>query len=269
MQRQTLNTLLGIVALTALTACESMPVKVGDQSAKTVVTGSAGGATAQGGSSQLERCDKSLGTITFVEEANQPWMLELSQRYQVQSTVPLLRLMAQQSNCFVVVERGRAFNNMTMERGLAAGGELRSTSKMGKGQMVAADYTATPSVSFSERGTGGLGAAVGGYFGPLGRLAGSVTSNEAGTMLLLTDNRSGVQLAASEGSAKNWDMGLAGSLFGGGAWGSAGGFTRTPQGKVLAAAFMDSYNGLVRSVRNYKPQEVEGGLGNGGTLKVN
>ena len=55
----------------------------------------------------------------------------------------------------------------------------------------------------------------------------------------------------------------------GGAWGGAGGFTNTPQGKVLAAAFMDSYNGLVKAVRNYKAQDVEGGLGNGGTLKVN
>ncbi len=269
MYRPPLTALMGIAALTFLTACESMPIKMGDQSAKTAATGSAGGASAQGSNSQPERCEKSLGTITFVEEANQPWMLELSRHYQVQSTVPLLRLMAQQSNCFVVVERGRAFNNMTMERELAASGELRSTSKMGRGQIVAADYTATPSVSFSERDTSGIGAAVGSFLGPVGRLAGSVRSNEAATMLLLTDNRSGVQLAASEGSAKNWDMGLAGSLFGGGAWGSAGGFTRTPQGKVLAAAFMDSYNGLVRSVRSYKPQDVEGGLGNGGTLKVN
>jgi curli biogenesis system outer membrane secretion channel CsgG len=246
-----------------------MPVNIGDQSAKTAVTGSAGGASSPGSNNQLERCDKSLGTITFVEDPSQPWIAQLTQQYNIQSTVPQLRLMAQQSNCFVVVERGRAFNNMTMERGLAASGELRSTSKMGKGQMVAADYTATPSISFSERGTGGIGAALGSYFGPVGHLAGSVRSNEASTMLLLTDNRSGVQLAASEGSAKNWDLGLAGGLFGGGAWGGAGGFTRTPQGKVLAAAFMDSYNGLVRSVRNYKPQEVEGGLGNGGTLKVN
>ncbi|MET0962302.1 MAG: CsgG/HfaB family protein [Noviherbaspirillum sp.] len=258
-----------LLSISALSACESMPVNMGAQSAKTAATGSAGGANTQNSSSQLERCDRSLGTITFVEEANQPWMHYLSQHYQVQSTVPLLRLMAQQSNCFVVVERGRAFSNMNMERNLAASGELRSTSKMGKGQMVAADYTATPSVSFSERGTGGLGAAVGGLLGPIGALAGSVRSKEASTMLLLTDNRFGVQLAASEGSAKNCDLGVAGGLFGGGAWGSAGGFTLTPQGKVLAAAFMDSYNGLVRSVRNYRAQEVDGGLGNGGTLKVN
>lgn len=266
MKRKILTALMGI---SALSACESMPVNMGSPAAKTVATGSAGGAAAQNANSQLERCDKSLGTIAFVEEANQPWIAQLTQQYNIQSTVPLLRLMAQQSNCFVVVERGRAFQNMNMERDLAASGELRSTSKMHKGQMVAADYTATPSISFSARGTGGIGAAVGSYFGPIGALAGSIRSNEASTMLLLTDNRSGVQLAASEGSAKNWDIGIAAGLFGGGAWGGAGGFTNTPQGKVLAAAFMDSYNGLVKAVRGYRAQEVDGGLGNGGTLKVN
>jgi hypothetical protein len=104
MKRQTLTALLGISAITALTACESMPIKMGDQSAKTVATGSAGGAGTQGSNTQLERCEKSLGTITFVEEANQPWMLELSQHYQVQSTVPLLRLMA----AIQLFRRGRA-----------------------------------------------------------------------------------------------------------------------------------------------------------------
>lgn len=257
-------------AAVALTACSGTMPTIGDTGAKTVATGSAGGANAQNANSQLERCDKTLGTLSIVEEANQPWIVTLTQQYNMQSTVPLLRLIIQQSNCFVIVERGRAFNNMQTERALAQSGELRSNSKMGKGQMVAADYTMSPSVTFSQKGTGGLGAVAGGLLGAVGSVvAGSMKSNEASTMLLLTDNRSGVQLAAAEGSAKNWDFGAAGALFGGGAFGGAGGFTNTPQGKVLAAAFMDSYNNVVRAVRNYKAQSVEGGLGAGGALKVN
>ena len=51
--------------------------------------------------------------------------------------------------------------------------------------------------------------------------------------------------------------------------GSIGGYSRTPQGKVIAAAFMDSYNQLVVSLRNYKAQTVRGqGLGGGGRLGV-
>ncbi|MGZ8287827.1 MAG: curli assembly protein CsgG [Telluria sp.] len=158
---------------------------------------------------------------------------------------------------------------MQGERELMKSGELRQASKFGKGMMVAADYTATPSVSFSAQGTGGLGGLVGGRIGVVASLiGGSMKSNEASAMLLLTDNRSGIQLAAAEGSAKNWDFGVIGGLFnGGGAVG--GGYTRTPEGKVLAAAFMDSYNQMVKAVRNYKAQSVEGGLGTGGVLKTN
>ena len=41
-----------------------------------------------------------------------------------------------------------------------------------------------------------------------------------------------------------------------------------PEGKALAAAFANAYNNLVRAMRDYKPQQVEGGLGKGGKLKV-
>lgn len=253
----------------ALAGCATGP-NIGDASAKTVATGSAGGANNQGANAQLEHCERTLGTLTLVEDANQPWLHQFYQEYHMQSTVPLLRLIIQQSNCFVIVERGRAFNNMQAERALMAQGELRKTSNMGKGQMVAADYTATPSISFSAKGTGGVGALVGGMLGSVGSLVGgSIRSNEASTMLLLTDNRSGIQLAAAEGSAKNWDVGLLAGFFGGGAGGAGSAFSNTPQGKVLTASFMDSYNQLVKAVRNYRAQSVEGGLGNGGMLKTN
>lgn len=257
-------------ALTLLAGCESTAPTLGDRSAKTAATGSAGGSSAQDVNAALERCPKTLGTLTIVEEANQPWLYQLSSEYHVQSTVPLLRLIIQQSNCFVIVERGRAFNNMQAERALAQSGELRKNSNLGKGQMVAADYTVTPSISFSARGTGGAGGALGGRVGALASfIGGNVKSNEASTMLLLTDNRSGIQLAAAEGSAKNWDYGLMGGMFGGGGGGAASGFTNTPQGKVLTAAFLDSYNQMVKSLRNYQAQSVEGGLGTGGALKTN
>ncbi|WP_426113875.1 CsgG/HfaB family protein [Massilia sp. PWRC2] len=252
-----------------LHGCANMTPTIGDSSAKTIATGAAGGATATNANAQLERCSQTLGTLTIVEQANQPWLYQFTQEYHMQSTVPLLRLIIQQSNCFAVVERGRALNNMKGERELMAAGELRKTSNLGKGQMVAADYTVTPSISFSARGTGGIGALVGGMLGAVGSaIGGSIKSNEASTMLLLTDNRSGLQLAAAEGSAKNWDYGAVGALFGGGV-AAGSGYSNTPQGKVLNASFMDSYNQLVRAVRNYQAQSVEGGLGNGGLLNTN
>ena len=77
-----------------------------------------------------------------------------------------------------------------------------------------------------------------------------------------------MQLAAAEGSAKNFDFNLFGGMFGGGLGGGASGYTDTPEGKILTASFMDSYNKLVRAVRNYQAQTVRGGLGKGGRLGV-
>jgi len=258
-----------LVATLGLAECWATEPVLGGS--KTPATGAAGGATSEGASSQLEHCDESLGTMAVVEDQTAAWYGGL-QQYKLGSTVPVLRMLIQQSNCFVVVERGRAMNNMMQERALEQSGEIRQGSNFGKGQMVAADYTMSPSINFSQKGTGGVGGAVGGLFGSVGRLAGVVggglKANEASTTLLLIDNRSGVQLAAAEGSAKNYDFNLFGGMFGGGAAGGAGGYTNTPEGKILTAAFMDSYNKLVSVVRNYKAQEVKGGLGTGGRLGV-
>ena len=38
--------------------------------------------------------------------------------------------------------------------------------------------------------------------------------------------------------------------------------------KALAAAFANAYNNLVIAMRDYRPQEVKGGLGKGGKIKV-
>ncbi len=239
-------------------------------SSDTAATGGAGGANSQGANSQLEHCDETLGTLGVEEDQSAPWWSAYASRYPaLGSTTPVLRMLIQQSNCFVVVERGRSMNNMMRERELQQSGEMRSGSNFGKGQMVAADYTMQPSIQFSAKGTGGLGGALGGLFGGVvGAVAGGLKSNEAATTLLLIDNRSGVQISSSVGSAKNYDFDLAGGFFGGGAAGGAGAFTNTPEGKVLTAAFVDSYNQMVKSLRNYKAQQVKGGLGKGGRLNV-
>src|SRR5262252_3784934 len=117
----------------------------------TVATGGAGGATATNASSQLEKCSESLGTLAVVEDQAAPWYRTLTQ-YRLGSTVPVLRMMIQQSNCFVIVERGAAMNNLMQERALQQSGEMRSGSSFQKGQMVAADYTMSPSIAFSQKG---------------------------------------------------------------------------------------------------------------------
>jgi len=239
--------------------------------AKGTVTGGAGGSSAEGQNAQLARCDETLGTLGVEEDQAADWYRRLSQ-YNLGSTVPVLRLMIQQSNCFVVVERSRAgMAAMTQERALQQSGEMRAGSNFDKGQMVAADYTMRPSIQFAQKGTGGVGGALGGlgFLGAVaGAVAGGLKQNEAATTLLLVDNRSGVQISAAEGSAKNYDFSVAGGLFGGGLGAGAGAYSSTPQGKIITAAFADSYNQMVGALKNYKAQTVRGGLGTGGRLGV-
>ena len=254
----------GLVAASGLAGAQ----EVGGGS-KGAVTGAVGGASSEGANSSLERCDQALGTIGVVEDQTAGWYRTL-QGYKLGSTVPVLRMMIQQSNCFVVVERGAAMQNMQMERSLQRSGEMREGSNFGGGQMVAADYTMSPSIQFSQN-TGGMGGAIGGLsrsLGVIGALAGGIKTNEASTTLLMIDNRSGVQLAAAEGTAKNTDFALFGASYGWAAGGAAGGYSSTPEGKIIIAAFADSYNQLVKVVRNYRAQTVKGGLGTGGALGV-
>jgi hypothetical protein len=256
--------------LLLLSGCLATTPEVGGGS-KTAVTGSAGGATTENVNSILEKCEQSLGTLGVVEDQSATWYQTL-QSYKLGSTVPVLRMMIQQSNCFVVVERGAAMQNMQVERSLRDSGEMRQGSNMGAGQMVAADYTMNPSIQFSQATGGGAAgtalAGFGGYLGLVGALAGSMKTNEASTTLVMIDNRSGVQLAAAEGTASNTDFNAFGAMFGSGGGGAVGAYSRTPEGKIIIAAFVDSYNQLVKAVRNYRAQTVKGGLGTGGGLGV-
>ncbi|RRH85629.1 peptidoglycan-binding protein [Variovorax beijingensis] len=264
--------------LLAIAGCQNMPsldMQMGSQSAKTVATGSAAGSATSGESSALERCDSPLGTVSLIENVNAGWYTILTGEYRLPPTANLLRLLVQQSNCFVVVERGAAgMNAMTRERALMQSGEMRGGSNFGRGQMVASDYGLSPEIVFSNSDAGGIGGALGGLVGggrgrAIASLGASLQTKEAAALLTLIDNRSGVQVAASEGSASKTDFAGFGELSGLRGGGNVGGYTRTPQGKLIAAAFMDAFNQMVRSLRSYKAQTVRGqGLGGGGRLGV-
>ncbi|MCP4720182.1 MAG: peptidoglycan-binding protein [Desulfobacteraceae bacterium] len=268
MNKNSVSFILMCMLSLSLTGCMSS-MSTGSSAAKTTATGSAGGATAQNANASLERCDASLGTLAIFEDQSESWYNYLTHDLRLPSTVPVIRLLAQQSNCFVIVERGKAMKQMLQERQLMQSGEMRSGSNFGKGQMVAADYTVTPSITFSSNDTGGAGAVVGALFGSVaGAVTGGMKTSDASTMLTLIENRSGVQLAAAEGSARNTDYSLLGGMFGSSAGGAAGAYSKTPEGKVIIAAFTDSMNNLIKAVKSYKAQTVKGGLGTGGNMAV-
>jgi len=101
----------------------------GDDDEKNTVKGSAGPDGAKNASPQLEKCDKPYGTLAVAEP--QDYVGQALLQYGLPSPVGLIRMMIQQSNCFVVVERGRAMKNLMQERELAKSGELRSVPLVG------------------------------------------------------------------------------------------------------------------------------------------
>ena len=243
---------------TIITACLTLlSTHAGAQGGLTQPKQGQGGSVVQGaagteggvGDNGLEHCPKPMGALAVVEPQNE--ILMALRRYNLSSPVGLIRMMIQQSNCFIVVERGVGMQNMMQERQLAAAGQAREGSNIGGGQMVAADFIMTPAVVFSENNAGGGGGAVAGLLGRrVGAIAGGIKFKEAQTSMLVADSRSGVQVAAAEGSTKKADLRLGAGLFGGAFAAAGGGYGNTNEGKIIAAAFMDNYNNVVKVVRN-------------------
>ena len=117
---------------------------------------------------------------------------DLTQRALLQYNLPspagLIRLMIQQSNCFIVLERGAAI-----------GAGLRF--------------------------------------------------KQAQTSMMVSDTRSGVQVAAASGSVEKADFAIGGLVGSGGGGLGLGAYENTAEGKVVAASFLDNWNQVVRTVR--------------------
>lgn len=263
-----------LVATVALTGCVTPGGGlISTATAPTAATGGAAGGTSVGANPSLTRCDAPLGTLAVDDGRGKEWYASFGAATQVTTIEPLLRLAVQQSNCFVITSIG---NNRT-ESKLSAitdkqrnSGEFRAGSQQQKGQRVAADYYLEPAIIINNSATGQMAAGLAGMIGG-GRfagLAGGLETKASVVTLTLFDIRSGVQIAISEGNATSTNFGAALGAFGGGAAAGLGGFSRTPEGKASVAAFVDAYNSMVISLRNYRAQEVKGGLGKGGVLKV-
>jgi hypothetical protein len=128
--------------------------------------------------------------------------------------------------------------------------------------MQAADFVMTPNVQVGASTTGGLGGLLAGRLGVLGAIAGGLKFKEASTSLLVADVRSSIQVAAAEGKATKTDFSIGGWGFGGGGFAAAGGYTSTPEGKLIAASFLDNYNKIVLSIRD-QPQLIRSGSESG------
>ncbi|MFZ5658132.1 MAG: CsgG/HfaB family protein [Pseudomonadota bacterium] len=199
---------------------------------------------------EIPVCTKKLGTISVVEpeDATNWWTGQ-----QLPAPSKLIKVFVNKSGCFTLVDRGVGMDAAMRERELAAGGELRGRSNVGKGQMKAADYVMVPDLISANSNAGGsavmglLGGLVGGGAGAvIGGL--NFKKKTADVVLTVTDVRSSEQVAMTEGSARKTDIGWGGSgAFFGGALGGAGvgGYANTEIGQVITLAYLQAYTDLV------------------------
>ena len=249
-------TLAVAAALGALAGCGKQKTELGQGGS--VVTGSAGPAGAASAPHELMKCDAPVATMALVENPN-GYVMTGSQHLP-QSPLPLVRLIAQQSGCFRVVDRAAGLKATVQEQELKDAGILRKEgSTVHKGKGYEAQYTITPSLTFSEQDAGRDVGGILSQIPVLSRLAGyaeHVKLKEAQVALLLTDNETTEQVAAATGSVRVTDLGMGGLILGrlGGAAGA--GWSNSNEGKVIAAAFLDAHNQLVTQLRMLQAKEL-------------
>jgi len=199
---------------------------------------------------EIPVCSRSLGTLAVVESQGRNWWT--GQR--LASPTALIKVFVNRSRCFTLVDRGVGLQAMQAERELAAGGELRGGSNIGKGQIKAADYVMVPDVVSQNNNASGnkIGGLIGGLIGD--RTAAAVLGGidikrkTADVVLTITDARSSEQVAMTEGHASKTDLGWsagAGVFRGAALGGGATGYANTEIGQVLTLAYLQAYTDMV------------------------
>jgi curli biogenesis system outer membrane secretion channel CsgG len=207
------------------------------------------------GEAQIPVCTHRIGTLAIVPP-DKEWWRELN----LGSPEAIIKVFVQQSGCFSMVNRDRAMNSRAMERALAEQGELQKGSRMGAGQVKAADYFLQPDIvsSNANSGGGGAGAALGGILGHMGGWASTVGSvagginvkkGEANVTLSLVNARTTEEEALTEGYARktdvSWGAGGGAGWWGGFAAAGGYGYQNTQIGQIIVLAYLDAYKKLV------------------------
>lgn len=213
-----------------------------------------------GSAPQIPQCARKIGTLAVDEpKTGNPWWTAMN----LESPVALIKVYVERSKCFTLVDRGAGLQAAEAERQLAANGEERVGSNIGKGQMKAADYVLVPDIANRNSNAGGTH--IGGFLAGLlphgvGALVGGISLHKksADVVLTLTDVRSTEQVAVEEGRANKTDLGWNGGGAGGGffndfAAGGASGYANTEIGQVVAMAYLNAYTKMVADLQKSAP----------------
>jgi len=215
------------------------------------------------GMAQIPQCTHRIGTLAIVPSDNEWW-----KAYNLGSPEAIIKVFVQQSGCFSLVNRGSAMQSRAMERALAEQGELQKGSRMGTGQVKAADYFLQPDIVTANQNSGGSGAGagiggilghMGGWASAVGAVAGgiNVKKGEANVTLSLVNARTTEEEAMTEGYFRKRDLSFAlgGSAGWWGGFAAAGGYgyENTEIGQIIVLAYLDAYKKLVTQLGGYAP----------------
>ncbi|GFE77952.1 CsgG/HfaB family protein [Novosphingobium sp. TCA1] len=213
----------------------------------------------------LPQCSKPLGSVALVEDKapsaedqippGMRALIQMAERQNGGSTarvdpLPLLKLLAAKSNCFLVVERGGAFDALQRERNLAAGGSVANGQALTQATLTAADYLISAQVLYSDANSRGGGGGLGGSFGSAVGL--KTKTLESQIMLSLIDVKTGVQRAVATGAGRKKDVSLVGGglLLDIGIGALGGSYTSTDIGKITSLAMLDAYRKIATDAQN-------------------
>jgi curli biogenesis system outer membrane secretion channel CsgG len=247
--------MIGNIALFAGAALASLSTALADPSS--------GHRDQARGEAQMPICTHRLGTLAIVPPDQQWW-----REYNLGSPEAIIKVFVQQSGCFTLVNRDRSMASRNMERALADSGELQAGSRMGKGQVKAADYFLQPDIVTANKnsGGGGAGAAIGGVLGHFGGFASTVGAiagginvkkGEADVTLSLVNARTTEEEALTEGYARktdvSWGAGGGAGWWGGFAAAGGYGYQNTEIGQVIVLAYLNAYRKLVAQLGGIPP----------------
>jgi len=247
-----------------LTGCASVEMPDLSGNNDPVVTGAAAGDTTV--DSNIASCSDVKGRLAVDQSTDQTWRARYGAQMGISSLQPIVRQIAQQSGCFIVVAAVDSANSSLLDRYRQDARAEGAAPDQGfeQGQREPADYVLVPELVFAEQDCGGSDMmraglnVAGGLIPGLGSTRQSVETKCATATLTLWDVRTGVQLGTTsgQGSTKNINVSFNGfSGLGIGAFDTA---SRTPEGKATLKALVDGYNDLVPAVENFTPQVYEG-----------
>ncbi|KTF67854.1 CsgG/HfaB family protein [Sphingomonas sp. WG] len=220
------------------------------------------GGTGVDETSEVPKCVQPFGTMAIVEKRSAaspadglpPGIAAMMRMAEAQQNggqtrvdpIPLLKLLAANSNCFLIVDRGEGFDALQRERELA-GSTTAGAAKTNT--LRAADYLLTATVVYSDGNAGGYGGGVAGMFG--GGMGFKSKKLEAQVMLALVEVSTGIQRAIASGQVRKKDLSIIGGgvLLNAGIGALGGSYTSTDMGKITSLALLDAYRKLTTDAK--------------------